>query len=568
MFRNLLYRAFGLLGRREVKALEAASRNPRATQEEMLLALLKTNAGTEYGRKHSFDSIKSISDFQRLVPINDYDSLSQYINKAARGETNVLTAEQPFMFATTSGTTGSRKLIPVTRAYIKEFRRASVVSGYNLLKNYPGVTKGVSLSVFSPAQESLTDAGIPCGAISGRLYMEEPPLMKKYISPIPYEVFLIEDYDSRYYTLLRCALMLPISSIYTLNPSTIVLLARKLRAFGMQLIDDVAQGTLSPPSAIEPSVRAALEHLLKPDPARAQQLYSLLQNNDFNPPKIWPQLSLICCWTRAAAAFYLQDFPEYFAATPVSDITYGASEGRGTVFIGPDRQMLALRSHFFEFVKEEEMGSANARAYIADELEQGQSYFILFTTAGGLYRYNLNDIVKVVGFHNKTPLLEFQHKGGNISSFTGEKVTESQVTSAVSATMQGLNLKVAFFTVVPEFRPEPHYQLWLEPLNGDNSFANPTLLKQVSQSFDANLCRANSEYETKRQSQRLAGPQLQVLRSGTYESLRKSLVAGGVPDAQIKLSHLNPKADVKAYLQDRLAVPSSVWMSLSEVWKY
>jgi len=42
----------------------------------------------------------------------------------------------------------------------------------------------------------------------------------------------------------------------------------------------------------------------------------------------------------------------------------------------------------------------------------------------------------VVGWHNQTPLLEFQHKGGNISSFTGEKLTESQVTQAVQSAGQ------------------------------------------------------------------------------------------------------------------------------------
>ncbi|MFX4420277.1 GH3 auxin-responsive promoter family protein, partial [Acinetobacter baumannii] len=75
---------------------------------------------------------------------------------------------------------------------------------------------------------------------------------------------------------------------------------------------------------------------------------------------------------------------------------------------------------------------------------------------------NINDIVKVVGWHNNAPLLEFLHKGGNISSFTGEKITESQVTKAVLNAAQQLGVRARFFTVVPQFRPEPHYEVLIE----------------------------------------------------------------------------------------------------------
>src|SRR5581483_5153912 len=107
---------------------------------------------------------------------------------------------------------------------------------------------------------------------------------------------------------------------------------------------------------------------------------------------------------------------------------------------------LAIRSHFFEFVPQDEIASANPTVLTADQLEEGQCYYILFTTSAGLFRYNLHDIVKVVGCYHTAPLLEFQHKGGNISSFTGEKLSESQVTAALSATIQATGAAIRFFT--------------------------------------------------------------------------------------------------------------------------
>ncbi len=311
-----------------------------------------------------------------------------------------------------------------------------------------------------------------------------------------------------------------------------------------QLVQDIAQGDVRPPQPLPPRVLAAIAHLVKANRPRAAELLKLLESGQFLPPKVWPHLSLIACWTKAAASFYLTDFPKYFAETPVCDITYGASEGRGTVCLSPTEQMLAVRSHFFEFIAEDEIGNENARALTADQVELGKNYYILFTTAAGLYRYNLNDIVKIVGWHNGTPLLEFLHKGGNISSFTGEKITESQVTNAVRDAAEELALPIRFFTVIPQFRPEPHYQAWLECSGLALEKSNARLAAKAIDAIDRHLGMQNIEYRAKRDSKRLAPPAVRFLRDGTYEELRRNLVACGVPDAQVKVSHLSPKQDV------------------------
>ncbi|PWT98209.1 MAG: hypothetical protein C5B53_07065 [Candidatus Melainabacteria bacterium] len=552
MFRNILYKAFSLKGSREVAAFNRDSGNCAATQSQRLLQIVSKNADTEYGKKHDFASIKCVSDFQKAVPVCDYDTLSERIERIANGEKNILTSEQPFMFATTSGTTGSRKLIPVTASYLTEFRKASVTSGYHMLKHFPGVAQGVALSIFSPAEEGRTAGNLPYGAISGRLYHSEPALIRRHISPLPYEIFLIKDYETRYYTLLRCALVLPIACIYTLNPSTIALLGRRLKLYGERLIDDIKRGVISPPGLMPDAAHAAIGRFLRKDLARAKFLQDLWEKDQFVADKVWPSLSLISCWTKAAASFYLQDFPDLFGDVPVCDITYGASEGRGTVFLSPERQALAIRSHFFEFIETEKMEKGSHETLTASQLEMGKEYYILFTTSAGLYRYHINDIVRVSDWFNDTPCLEFLHKGGNVSSFTGEKLTESQVTEAASQCARLENLSLRFFTVIPEFRPEPHYQLWFE----SQKMLNEAQLFQLAERFDQCLSESNSEYEVKRSSMRLAAPKAFQLAANTYENLRKQMVANGMPDAQIKISHLNPKPEIKALLKERItAIP-------------
>lgn len=571
MFRKLLYRVFSVLGQREVARFEAAAADPQAAQSDYLLKIISRNSQTEFGKRHDFSKIRTVEDFRSAVAINDYDSLEPYIRKAAAGSHNILTVERPIMFAATSGTTSAQKLIPVTESYIQEFRRASVVSGYNLLKHFPKVANGVTLSVVSPAKEGTTPGGIPYGAISGHLFQHEPKLIKKFIAPIPYEVYLIRSYEARYYTLLRIAIDLPLSCIYTLNPSTICLLMKRLERYREQLIADVEAGTITSPEPLPAQTIVALASVLKPNPKRAQELRSLACAGRFKPIDVWPLLQFVSCWTRAAASYYLEDFPELFGDTPVCDITYGASEGRGTVFLGPDKQALALRCHFYEFVEEDNINAClkGDTSLIVDieSLETGKNYFILFTTSGGLYRYHINDVVKVVGHHNKAPLLEFQYKGGNVSSFTGEKLTEYQVTQAATMTARSLaNRKhMSFFTVIPQFKPEPHYRLWMEltdPTDPDPSSARNSDHAQsddreviealFASEFDLSLQKVNVEYRAKRESGRLGAIVAERLTPGTYETVRRSLSDKGIPDAQIKLSHLNPKPELKEQLQKSL----------------
>ncbi|MCK7539921.1 MAG: GH3 auxin-responsive promoter family protein [Marinilabiliales bacterium] len=61
-----------------------------------------------------------------------------------------------------------------------------------------------------------------------------------------------------------------------------------------------------------------------------------------------------------------------------------------------------MNAHFYEFIN-----IADEKTYLAHELEIDNEYEVNIITGGGLYRYSLNDIVRVKGFYKKTPMLEF-----------------------------------------------------------------------------------------------------------------------------------------------------------------
>jgi hypothetical protein len=157
---------------------------------------------------------------------------------------------------------------------------------------------------------------------------------------------------------------------------------------------------------------------------------------------------------------------------------------------------------------------------------------MIITTSGGLYRYDLGDIIEVTGFQNKTPLVAFKNKAGKTLSITGEKVTEYQAVQAAKRTLAKYN--TAGFSVTLKFSDIPLYLIAVEPENEDTNLPE----KEIAESFDAELMKENVEYEAKRKSGRLATAELIRLNPGTYNAYRKKLVESGRPEGQIKPPHL------------------------------
>src|SRR5215211_9248390 len=226
---------------RSLRHFNALCRTPVQAQEDLLRQILETNADTEFGRRHGFGSMATFRDFQEQVPISAYEDLEPYITAEMNGRANQLTKEPPVLFTTTSGTTGARKYIPMTREGKRAKSRLTWLWLCGLYRDHPSIVGGRILSVVSPEVESYAPSGVPCGAESGHAYRTMPkPIQSMYTAP--YAVFSVKDYEARYYTLLRLAAGQDISAIATVTPATIVLLAERLAAHTEAIIRDVRDG--------------------------------------------------------------------------------------------------------------------------------------------------------------------------------------------------------------------------------------------------------------------------------------------------------------------------------------
>ncbi len=100
--------------------------------------------------------------------------------------------------------------------------------------------------------------------------------------------------------------------------------------------------------------------------------------------------------------------------TPVRDVGLIASEGRMTIPIddGTPAGLLDIRHHYFEFIPEEQADLEQPETLEATELFEGRNYFIVLTTAGGLYRYNISRPGPVRGISRTGAADRISQQGG------------------------------------------------------------------------------------------------------------------------------------------------------------
>ena len=500
-----LYRA-----KRIYQAFIRATGKARSVQQEVLLAKIRRNADSDYGRKHHFDQIRGYDDFIRNVPIQSYEDIRPYIERVKAGDVGALFGpkEKILMFSLTSGTTADPKHIPVTYPFYKEYQRGWNVWGIKAVLDHPETFLRMILQVTSPKDDETTSGGYPAGAITGLLAEMQMRIIRRFYCT-PLCVAYIRDHEARYYTINRLSVPYDTSWIVTASPATVLRLARTADENREALIRDTHDGGLRRDIDVPDDIRRALASRLKANPQRARELEGLVARHGRLLPKDYWNLDWVANWMGGTMGLYLQDYPAYFGDAPVRDIGLLSSEGRMCIPIedGTPAGVLEITSQFFEFIPAEEYDSPSPIVLQPHELQVGEEYFLIVTTSSGLYRYDMGDRVRMVGWHNQAPMIEFLCKGSHISSMTGEKLTERQVVTAVDSANSTGQWRIDNFVMAPRWADPPYYVFHVERSAGGDARA-------LAETVDAQLCRSNIEYDNKRQTHRLAPLSVNLVPDG------------------------------------------------------
>ncbi|MGF1514965.1 MAG: GH3 auxin-responsive promoter family protein [Elainellaceae cyanobacterium] len=541
---DLAFSALSAVALRARSKLVAQTAQLEATQAAFLRSLLEAHKDTAFGRKHGLADISTVEQFRERIPVRPYSAFEPYVQRMAHGEANVLVPDPLIYFNISSGSTGKKKLIPVTkrsRRFLSRSSRAAVgfVFGAAVREKRP---PGKMLFPISSNSMGQTPSGIAFAPVSTS-DMRLMDVLSRQIFAYPFEAFQISDTTARYYVCLLFALRNQhLRTIGATFPVLALQLCTFLERHAESLVQDIKTGQIADWLTLEPALRRILERKWSAAPQRALALQRTLSTQGRLTPKAaWPNLSFMVTARGGTSDFYFERFPEYFGDLPVFGGTYSCAEGVLGIShdFNTDSVIPAIASAFIEFIPEDQWNEQHPKTVLPQEVLLGQRYRIVFTNYSGFYRYDLGDVVEISGFFEQAPLMTFKHRRGRVISASTEKTTEAHVIDAMQKLQQQFDVVLENFCVTLSKDVIPaHYLVNIEVAAG-SQLGNP---QQFLQQFDETMKARQKFYGIKRRDQ-IPPPRLRILAPGSFEKLRLRMIQNGVTEAQLKFPHVSEDRD-------------------------
>ena len=433
-------------------AIDNFMHNPIDTQQQVFNHLIGSAQFTEYGKKHNFERIDSIAEFQKNVPINDYESLKPYIQRIFEGTQNILWPSPITWFAKSSGTTSDKsKFIPVSKESLDDthFRGGKDVLALYLKDNpQSNLTSGKCLILGGSHQINQLNAASFFGDLSAVMLQNMPFAVKMFRLP-EMSIALMNEWEEKIERMAHSTIHENVTYIAGVPTWTTVLIKRIFEITGTNNLLD-----------------------------------------------IWPNLEL---YIHGGVNFtpYRRQF-EQFIPSPNMHYreTYNASEG---FFAAQDKEdedgMLLFLNHgiFYEFMPMSEYGKDDPKTLTLKEVETYKNYAIIISTNGGLWRYMVGDTVQF------TSLSPFRIKvSGRLKHFInafGEEVIVDNSDNAIAIACAETGAVVVDYSAAPSYMTGES--------NGTHEWIIefehlPVPLERFVFLLDKSLQAINSDYEAKR----------------------------------------------------------------------
>ncbi|KAG7492297.1 hypothetical protein MATL_G00012930 [Megalops atlanticus] len=529
----LAVKVVGWLGKRQRERLEKDTRDIRRVQEETLLLRLRKNANTHYGRLYDFNSIKDCEVFRQQHPVTEYEHYRDLVKRVAAGEEGVLIAERPLILAMTSGTSGASSMLLSTRDTNSEFFLQGVSVCLDAMRRAFPASESLQRTTkffYTPTFRQ-SEAGIPIGPNSSTPASSRH-MLNLYTTPAP--AFQVPSESDTLYLHLLFALKDRSVGILESNfASTIFYAFSALQERWQELVEDVELGRVSPQLAIEDGVQHSLDRLLKPDPERAAKLRAEFEQGFKGIAlRLWPQLNLVLAVDSGSNQIYGELLRHHYCqGVPFYSPFYAATEGLIGVNLWPEKEqrqyLLCPRSMFCEFLPEISLDKEQPPTLLMDQVQEGQCYELVVTNASGLFRYRIGDVIKVVGFHNHCPVVEFQYRRGQMLNVRGEKMSEAMFLGALKrAVSQWPGAELVDYCcaesgILGESSggSDPHYQVFLE-LKGVRN-----LTEEQRYKLDHCLQEDSAVYKSFRFKGSIGPMRVQLVGGGAFQELRNHMMA-------------------------------------------
>ncbi|MCK9639709.1 MAG: GH3 auxin-responsive promoter family protein [Prolixibacteraceae bacterium] len=457
---------------KRIYQIELYKEHAREIQLELFFDLIGSAKNCEWGKKYGYESILSIQDFQKRVPISTYEEIEPFISQMIEGKKNILWPGEIKWFAKSSGTTNAKsKFIPVSKESLDEchFQGAKDVLAiyYN---NFPEtrVLSGKSLTLGGSHRVNSMNSNSFYGDLSA-IMIENLPFWTDFHRTPPTEIALIEQFEKKIEEIARTTIHENVTSFAGVPSWNLVLMK-----------------------------------------------YILEYTGKSNLLEVWPNLEV---FIHGGIAFepYREQFKKLIPSEKMQYMeTYNASEGFFAIQddpASPDMLLMLDYGIFYEFIPMTEICSDTPTALPIWEVETGINYAIVISTNGGLWRYMIGDTVV---FTSKNPYkLRITGRTKQFINAFGEEIIVDNAERAIMAACNETGAIVSEYSAGPVFMSDTARKgshEWIIEFE-----KAPDNLEKFTNALDKKLQELNSDYEAKRfKSVTLDGPKVVVANQGTF----------------------------------------------------
>lgn len=462
--------------RNPLARLRAATRNPAESQSRLLIGLLEAAAGTEFGQRYRFRELLRSRDvvaaYQERVPLRDYASIRDAVERMRGGARDVLWPGGVHHFAISSGTASAGHLIPVTREMLRRFVACgfTVSLQYAVVRNDSSFLGGRVLSLPGGVSRDPAHPGVLVGEVSGLMAMAMPRLAARIVQALPMSLMLMDELDRKLELAARMASRQDVRAIVMVPSWSPLLFERVLACF---------------PSSTRPPRLAG---------------------------DVWPNLRVFFSGGVPLASYrptlerYLGDRVDYLES-------YTASEGFFAFQDHPDGDDLAVHlgsGVFFEFVPVGQLGAEHPARHTLETVEPGVPCGLFVTTCSGLWAYQVDDVVSFTSV--RPPRLRIVGRTIEMLDRYGEAVRASELREAVLVASRETAAASDLYhlSYAPGSDETPQHELLIEFIEPPR---DPAMFVAA---LDRELRARNRHYRIRREPGVMPEPILTVLPAGTF----------------------------------------------------
>ena len=528
-----------MLGNMVLKGVNRFTSIPFETQEKILLQIMDENKDTEYGKKIGFKDVHSIEDFQRIVPLSTYDTYDNYVERMLNGEENLMMARKCKRYCSSSGSVGKPKVLPKSGKDLWNMQcmgfAATPACAARWFKE-----KGMKFpKQIGPVAVILTGHPMKDGKMcngAGQVPFTYLKPISKFFMTTPNDFMYPENEDAVDSTYFHLRFALQRRDLTFLGSMVVTLLTTMfdyLEKNWELICNDIEKGTIDPSIKCPPELREKWNKKFKPMPERAAEIRRECAKG-FDTPiakRIWPDFVWSYGMVGSNLAFYVEKLRKHIGDAPIHNMGYAAAEGYMAMPVELDVNdyVLLPRSIFFEFIPIDDPECE--RPLTMKEIEVGKEYELVVTNFSGLYRYQIEDVVRVTGFYNKTPKIEFLYRNNLAMNIANEKTTTQMVDWAAAKAQEQTGVKFKGYSFYADTAHDPvRYMLLAEP----EEKLSEEKIKEFEKALDEWLNESNEKYFKYRRWGMIGEPKLAILKDNTYDDYRDYLKKQGKVLNQIK----------------------------------